>query len=131
MRHTPYLSLYLVISLAVGACSSNRPSETASFFERMFSADTFRLYRMDIPQGNVLTAETIAEIKPGMSKEQVAFLLGKPILPSMFREDRWDYVYYVDSLYKENERHRLVVFFDKNRAVRIRKKRSSPAKRVS
>ena len=50
-------------------------------------------YRIDIQQGNVLTQEMVAQLKPGLTKDQVRFILGTPMLMDMFHANRWDYVY--------------------------------------
>lgn len=97
----------------------------------MFSQDGFHLYRMDIVQGNVLNHKLIHRIKLGASREQVAFLLGKPILPSMFHESRWDYIYYVDSLGKTDKYYRLILFFEDDHIVRIKRAEKIPSKKKS
>ena len=51
------------------------------------------LYRQTIPQGNLLDQSDVDTLKPGMSKRQVALILGTPALQSPFDSDRWDYVY--------------------------------------
>jgi outer membrane protein assembly factor BamE len=53
------------------------------------------VYRLPIQQGNHLDAEKIGQIKPGMTRAQVRFLLGTPIVPGAFDHDRWDYAYYL------------------------------------
>lgn len=53
------------------------------------------VYRLPILQGNHLDAEKIALVKPGMTRAQVRFLLGTPIVPGGFDNDRWDYQYYL------------------------------------
>jgi outer membrane protein assembly factor BamE len=53
------------------------------------------VYRLPIQQGNHLDAEKIGLIKPGMTRAQVRFLLGTPIVPGGFDNDRWDYAYYL------------------------------------
>lgn len=50
-------------------------------------------YKIDVQQGNVLTQEMVAQLRPGLSKDQVRFILGTPMLVDMFHADRWDYVY--------------------------------------
>jgi SmpA / OmlA family len=50
-------------------------------------------YRIDVTQGNVVTKELAAQVKPGMSREQVRDVLGSPLLTSAFHADRWDYVF--------------------------------------
>jgi outer membrane protein assembly factor BamE len=54
-----------------------------------------RLYRVTIQQGNVITQEMVDKLKPGMTRSQVAFIMGEPILRNTFDENRWDYVYTV------------------------------------
>jgi outer membrane protein assembly factor BamE len=50
-------------------------------------------YKIDVQQGNVLTQEMVSQLRPGLSKDQVRFILGTPMLVDMFHADRWDYVY--------------------------------------
>lgn len=51
------------------------------------------IYRMDIGQGNIITQETLDQVKPGMTRSQVRFLLGTPLVTDPFHPDRWDYYY--------------------------------------
>jgi outer membrane protein assembly factor BamE len=53
------------------------------------------VYRLPIQQGNHLDFEKISLVKPGMTRTQVRFLLGTPIVPGAFDNDRWDYTYYL------------------------------------
>jgi outer membrane protein assembly factor BamE len=46
-----------------------------------------------VRQGNFVTQEMVAQLKPGLSREQVRFILGSPLVADMFHADRWDYVY--------------------------------------
>lgn len=70
-------------------------------------------YKIDIQQGNVLTQEMVAQLKPGMTRDQVRFLLGTPLLADIFHEQRWDYVYqYRHGNTGEIVGRRFVVFFD-------------------
>ncbi|MEF8701133.1 MAG: outer membrane protein assembly factor BamE [Candidatus Accumulibacter sp. UW26] len=70
-------------------------------------------YRIDVQQGNVLTQEMVSQLRPGLSRDQVRFILGTPVLMDMFHVNRWDYFY---SLQKgrsgEVETRRFTVFFD-------------------
>lgn len=52
-------------------------------------------YRVEVQQGNVVTREQLALIKPGMLREQVRDILGSPMLTDVFHEQRWDYLYSV------------------------------------
>lgn len=70
-------------------------------------------YRIDVQQGNVLTQDMVAQLRPGLTRDQVRFLLGTPLLVDMFHADRWDYVYRLQKgKNKEVETRRFTVFFD-------------------
>lgn len=70
-------------------------------------------YKIDVQQGNVVNQEMIAQLKPGLTKDQVRFALGTPLLVDPFHKDRWDYVYTLEKGGSgEIERRRLSVFFD-------------------
>lgn len=53
------------------------------------------VYTPEIQQGNVVTQEMVDKLKPGMTKAQVRFVLGTPLVIDPFHQDRWDYVYYI------------------------------------
>ena len=65
-------------------------------------------------QGNLVTQEMIEQLHVGMTKLQVQFLLGVPLLRDMFHQNRWDYFYYLNPRFGDPERRRLTVFFDEN-----------------
>lgn len=75
-------------------------------------------YRPNIQQGNWITAEQVARLEPGMSREQVRFLLGTPTLQDIFRSDRWDYPYYSKPGYGDAEQRRFSVWFEGDTLVR-------------
>src|SRR5437588_376281 len=52
------------------------------------------VYRMNIQQGNYLEGKTVDQLQVGMTRSQVRYLLGTPLVPAVFDKDRWDYVYY-------------------------------------
>lgn len=53
----------------------------------------FHIYRQNIQQGNVMCPETIEQLRPGMTTDQVLYLMGTPVLSNTFQPNRWDYVY--------------------------------------
>lgn len=55
-----------------------------------------RVHKISVQQGNVITQEMIDRLKPGMSRSQVAYVMGEPVLRNTFNEDRWDYIYTLD-----------------------------------
>lgn len=78
-------------------------------------------YRIDIRQGNLVTQDMVAQLKPGMSRDQVRFILGSPMLSDVFHPDRWDYVYYFKPGNKpeETQQRRLVVYFEDEKLVSL------------
>jgi len=77
-------------------------------------------YRMEIQQGNYISQQMVDQLKPGMSKEQVRFVLGTPLVTDIFHGDRWDYIYFREaSRTAKPERRRLSVFFKDERLERV------------
>src|SRR5262245_50395781 len=78
------------------------------------------VYRMDVQQGNLLDAEDVDQVEVGMTRSQVRFLLGTPMVTDAFDKDRWDYFY---SLRRGHERKvtrsHLVVWFEGDKVVRV------------
>jgi len=77
------------------------------------------IYRIDIQQGNVVTQDMVRKLQPGMTRQQVRFILGTPPVVDPFRTDRWDYVYYYSKGGKVIEHRRLVLYFDADTLKRI------------
>ncbi len=73
-------SLLLVAACSLLAACSYKPS----FINE---------YKIDVQQGNVLTQDMVAQLKPGQTREQVRFILGSPLIADIFHRQRWDYVY--------------------------------------
>ena len=69
-------------------------------------------YQIDIQQGNVVTQEMVDKLKPGMTRQQVRFVMGTPPIVDPFHKDRWDYVYYLNKAGKVVEHRRLILLFD-------------------
>jgi outer membrane protein assembly factor BamE len=78
------------------------------------------VYRMAIQQGNFLDVRQVEQLQIGMTRSQVRFLLGTPMLPDGFDRDRWDYLYTLDLGRGDGvERQRLTVFFEGDAVARI------------
>ena len=71
-----------------------------------------RVYKATVQQGNVLTQEMIDKLKPGMTRSQVAFIMGEPILRNTFDSDRWDYIYTIEVPGYFNQEMRMSLFFE-------------------
>jgi outer membrane protein assembly factor BamE len=85
----------------------------------LFLAGCGLLYRVDVPQGNLLDQESIADVKPGMSKRQVILLLGTPAVTSPFHQERWDYVYSLSRRGRKADVRNLTLHFDGETLARI------------
>lgn len=78
------------------------------------------VYKMNIQQGNYLVADSVSQLKEGMTRSQVRFLLGTPMVPDAFDESRWDYYYFFSSRrIKEPLKRRLTVYFQDDKVQRI------------
>jgi outer membrane protein assembly factor BamE len=77
------------------------------------------VYRIDIPQGNIITQEMVDQLRPGLTKRQVNFILGTPLVRDTFNQDRWDYVYSYQPGGGERLQERLTVFFEDGMLTRF------------
>lgn len=77
------------------------------------------IHQIDVQQGNVITPELAAQIKPGMDKKQVVFVLGTPLITDAFHRNRWDYIYLLQPHKGEEERYHISLFFEDDKVVRI------------
>lgn len=68
-------------------------------------------YRIDVRQGNYVDQEMVAQLRKGMTRDQVRFALGSPLVVDMFRENRWDYVYRFTEGWDDPQTRRLSLFF--------------------
>jgi outer membrane protein assembly factor BamE len=76
-------------------------------------------YRPDIQQGNVVSQDMVDRLRPGMSKHQVQYILGTPLLVDVFHQERWDYYYSFEGQMSSREQKRLSIFFENGRLARI------------
>lgn len=73
------------------------------------------LYHMPVQQGNHLDQTTVAQVKPGMTRAQVRYLLGTPMVPGGFDNSRWDYEYYLKMKHLQTPRRgHVTVYFAKD-----------------
>lgn len=69
-------------------------------------------YKIDVQQGNVLTQDMVSQLRPGLTKDQVRFILGTPVLMDVFHGNRWDYVYRLQKGSGDVEMRKFSTFFD-------------------
>ncbi len=75
-------------------------------------------HKIDIPQGNEITANQVSLLRVGMTRAQVRFVLGTPLLTDPFHKDRWDYIYHDSRSGVVKESHSFIVHFNENSLVR-------------
>lgn len=75
-------------------------------------------HRIDVQQGNYFDPEAVSRLKPGMTRSQVRFLLGTPLIADPFHPDRWDYLFIDRRAGKLEEERRLTLWFDGDRLIR-------------
>ena len=71
-----------------------------------------RVYKLSIQQGNVITQEMVDRLKPGMTRNQVEFVMGKPVLADPFKQDQWVYVYTLEVPDYFIQNFRMVLTFE-------------------
>lgn len=77
-------------------------------------------YDIEKQQGNVVTQEMINQLKPGMTEEQVRFILGNPLIVDTFTPNRWDYVYNNKNVDEDEfQQQHVSLFFNQNRLTQI------------
>ncbi len=78
----------------------------------------FTTYKVDVQQGNYIDPELIARLKPGMTRSQVRFLLGTPLLADPFHPNRWDYLFLDRRRGRLKEERRLTWWFEGDKLAR-------------
>lgn len=84
--------------VAVAGCSSSLPG----------------VYKIDIQQGNVVTQDMIDQLRPGMTRRQVRFIMGNPLITDTFHANRWDYLYSIQPGGGTRQQERVSLIFDEH-----------------
>ncbi len=104
--------------LALGGCSQMPKFDALSVSgDKVLGLVT--PYRVEIVQGNVVTKEQLAAIKPGMPRAQVKDLLGSPLLTDVFHENRWDYVFTIRRQGAAPQNRHILLTFDGDKLTKI------------
>jgi outer membrane protein assembly factor BamE len=78
------------------------------------------VYRIDIPQGNLVDIEKLEQVQVGMEPRQVRYLLGTPLITDTFNQDRWDYFYSVTKGSSAKVEHHVSILFAEGKVVEIK-----------
>ena len=95
------LLILLLTSIAAAGCSFKFPKLGIP-----------RVHKITVQQGNVITQDMIDQLKPGMTRSQVAFVMGEPIFRNSFDDNRWDYIYTVEIPGVYEDAQRVSLYFD-------------------
>jgi outer membrane protein assembly factor BamE len=107
--------IVLCVCFVLGACTS-----AVDNTQRAWMNSIFQPYVPDVVQGNFISSEQYAQLKVGMSREQVRQIMGTPLLASYFHANRWDYVFEFkregQTIGKER---RVTLFFEGDKLIKF------------
>lgn len=91
-------NIFILLALLCASCGTALP--------------TIKPYKLDVQQGNVVTSKMLLQLRPGMTKSQVRFIMGTPLVQDSFHGNRWDYVYQMREGGKIKEQRRVILDFE-------------------
>ncbi len=77
------------------------------------------VYRINVEQGNVVTEEMVEQLRPGLNRRQVRYIMGTPLIEDSFHEDRWDYLYLLRNGSELLSETQLTLWFEEDALVRV------------
>lgn len=101
-----FTPICLIVSCFFVGCGSKLPA--------------LKSYKMEIQQGNVVTSKMLLQLRPGMTKSQVRYIMGTPLIVDSFHGNRWDYFYQLRQQGKVIEKRRVILDFDKELLTTVR-----------
>lgn len=102
----PFFSLSLLAGLSLTSCSTVLNSLPG-------------VYKLEIQQGNIIEQPMVDQLRPGMNKRQVLYIMGSPMLTDVFNPKRWDYIYYDKSDNEEKVQKKVSLFFNNEQLIGI------------
>ena len=90
--------IFILVALLCTSCGTALP--------------TIKPYKLDVQQGNVVTSKMLLQLRPGMTKSQVRFIMGTPLIQDSFHGNRWDYFYQMRESGKVKEQRRVILDFE-------------------
>ncbi|MGR8940035.1 MAG: outer membrane protein assembly factor BamE [Gammaproteobacteria bacterium] len=75
------------------------------------------VYTIDVQQGNIVDQAMVDQLRPGMSKRQVLYIMGSPILKDVFHENRWEYLYSSQPGGEARQQKRITLYFEDDKIV--------------
>lgn len=77
------------------------------------------VHKVPVQQGNIITQDMIDQLRPGMTRAQVRFIMGTPLVTDTFNQNRWDYFYSLVDRDGDEVRERAIIFFENDKLTRI------------
>lgn len=105
------IAITLAVAALLGGCTTFNNATRAV-------ANAATIYKPEVVQGNFISSEQVAALRPGMTRLQVRDILGTPLMQSIFRTNRWDYVFTLKRKGVKPQHYHLAVFFDGDHLVR-------------
>lgn len=109
--HKTFIPALLILSL-LGGCSAPR-LRAPSIGDLPF------VHKIDVQQGNVITQDMVAQLRKGMDKKKVQFIMGTPIILDTFNNTRWDYIYTFQHRGGTVEKRRVTLVFADDKLARV------------
>jgi len=106
MFRTLRLITFLTALVFITACST-------------LAVDVPLVYKIDIDQGNVIDRDMVNQLRPNMTKRQVIYVLGSPLLVDPFTNNRWDYIYSVQLSHDDRLQDRIALFFAGDNLIHV------------
>ncbi|HLS99504.1 MAG: outer membrane protein assembly factor BamE [Porticoccaceae bacterium] len=78
------------------------------------------IHRVEVQQGNIITQDMVDQLRPGMTKSQVRYIMGTPLVADSFHQNRWDYYYSIKKADGEMEREQMTLYFSDGKLSNIR-----------
>ena len=105
-KRSLFILFFITASTVIVGCGSSVP--------------VVKPFKMDIQQGNVVTSKMLLQLRPGMTKSQVKFIMGTPLINDSFHINRWDYFYQMRRAGKVIEQRRVILDFENELLARVR-----------
>ncbi len=70
------------------------------------------VYKIDVNQGNMIDQAMVDQLRPNMTKRQVLYIMGSPMLVDFFHQNRWDYIYSAKKGGEDSEQKAISIFFE-------------------
>ena len=77
------------------------------------------VYTIDIQQGNIIEQSMVDQLRPGMNKRQVLYIMGSPMLDNVFHKNRWDYLYSNQPSGEERVQKQISLFFENDQIAGV------------